>query len=75
MKNCGDKYGGYVCDREPGHPGEHRGYNPQIDEAVFWPAVLTDRVVDAFLASCERMPPNPEQLARIRAAFERKRGS
>lgn len=26
----------YVCDRENGHLGNHRGYNDQHDEAVFW---------------------------------------
>lgn len=25
-----------ACDREPGHKGSHRGYNEQIDEAMFW---------------------------------------
>lgn len=30
---------GLICDREAGHPGQHRGYNEQIDEAMFWPVL------------------------------------
>lgn len=31
-----------ACDRERGHAGDHRGYDPQIDEPMFWPN-LADR--------------------------------
>lgn len=34
---CGHTAGALVCDREPGHVGNHRGYNDQIDAAMFWP--------------------------------------
>lgn len=27
---------GLTCDRERGHSGEHRGYNANIDEPMFW---------------------------------------
>lgn len=30
---------GLTCDREAGHPGQHRGYNEQIDEPMFWPVL------------------------------------
>jgi hypothetical protein len=33
---CGSARSGLVCDREAGHPGEHRGYNWRIDEPMFW---------------------------------------
>jgi hypothetical protein len=33
---CGAAAGGLVCDREKGHSGNHRGYNEQIDEPMFW---------------------------------------
>ena len=33
---CGAVYGHLVCDREHGHSGSHRGYDEQIDEALFW---------------------------------------
>jgi hypothetical protein len=34
---CGEASGSLVCDREVGHDGNHRGYNEQIDEPMFWP--------------------------------------
>jgi hypothetical protein len=34
--HCGATSHGYVCDREPGHAGNHRSYNEQVDEPVFW---------------------------------------
>jgi hypothetical protein len=33
---CGAVSHQYTCDREAGHDGQHRGYNEQIDEPVFW---------------------------------------
>lgn len=36
---CGARSGGplaLVCDREPGHPGSHRGYLEAHDEPLFW---------------------------------------
>jgi len=36
QKQCGHVNGSLVCDREPNHEGNHRGYNEQIDEPMFW---------------------------------------
>lgn len=33
---CGIISGIYRCDRERGHAGNHRGYNEEHDEPVFW---------------------------------------
>ncbi len=38
-EKCGAEALGYVCDREAGHEGQHRGYNEQIDEPMFWPTL------------------------------------
>jgi hypothetical protein len=35
---CGETRGGLVCDRSPGHAGDHRGYLETIDENLFWPS-------------------------------------
>lgn len=29
---------GLVCDKAPGHDGDHRGYLEQQDEVLFWPS-------------------------------------
>lgn len=39
IEKCGAEALGYVCDREAGHEGQHRGYNEQIDEPMFWPTL------------------------------------
>lgn len=31
---------GLVCDKAPGHDGDHRGYLEQQDEVLFWPSVV-----------------------------------
>lgn len=36
---CSAKAFGLTCQREEGHPGQHRGYNEQIDEPMFWPVL------------------------------------
>lgn len=36
MRRCGARSGQFVCDRDAGHGGDHRGYNEQIDEPIFW---------------------------------------
>jgi hypothetical protein len=33
---CGASSEHLVCDREAGHQGQHRGYDAQIDEPMFW---------------------------------------
>jgi hypothetical protein len=33
---CAAVCGVLVCDREPGHLGEHRGYWPEHDAVLFW---------------------------------------
>ena len=40
-KTCGHKNGSLTCDREPEHEGNHRGYNAQIDEPMFWAPAYT----------------------------------
>jgi hypothetical protein len=36
--NCGATFGVLICDRERGHPGQHRGYYETADEILFWSA-------------------------------------
>ena len=40
-KACGHENGSLTCDREPEHEGNHRGYNAQIDEPMFWAPAYT----------------------------------
>ena len=42
---------GVVCDREPGHVGDHRGYVEEVDEAVFWPQSASMDMIQATLES------------------------
>jgi hypothetical protein len=35
-KCCGVVNGPYICDREPGHAGLHRGYCDIVDAPLFW---------------------------------------
>lgn len=35
-QTCGVTRDGVTCDREQKHTGNHRGYNAQIDEPMFW---------------------------------------
>ncbi len=50
---CGNTSGSFVCDRETGHVGAHRGYDAQIDEPVFWLDVQSVRVGDRIWFSTE----------------------
>ena len=37
-KCCGATRAGLVCDKGPGHAGDHRGYLSAVDEVLFWPS-------------------------------------
>lgn len=54
-----------ICDRESGHDGNHRGYNAQIDEPMFWQVTVPlecrcpqcgspkrERIVGLWLCQC-----------------------
>jgi len=36
LPQCGAVCEHLVCDRERGHLGQHRGYDANIDEPIFW---------------------------------------
>jgi hypothetical protein len=50
-ERCGQGRGWFVCDRWRDHEGDHRGYNEQIDEPVFW--ATTCRAVHSSGVRCE----------------------
>lgn len=35
---CADARDGFLCDRDKGHVGNHRGYNSERDAPMFWAA-------------------------------------
>lgn len=39
---------GLVCDKAPGHAGDHRGYLEQQDEVLFWPAAAASPLAIAL---------------------------
>jgi hypothetical protein len=41
-QRCAAQSGQLICDREAGHQGNHRGYNAQIDEPMFWPFTVNE---------------------------------
>lgn len=59
-ERCGQSRNGMVCDRWRDHDGDHRGYNEQIDEAMFWstevPPTMDEMqaTYDAFCAAVDR---------------------
>lgn len=51
--NCGETAraaGGavLVCDKAPGHDGDHRGYLEQQDEVLFWPSAAASPLAIAL---------------------------
>lgn len=52
---CSAKAFGLTCQREEGHPGQHRGYNEQIDEPMFWPVLKVRNEVVQVVAEPVRL--------------------
>jgi hypothetical protein len=65
-ERCGQGFGGYVCDRDRNHAGDHRGYNEQIDAPLFWPN-REQAMLDFFHWARLYVPAVPEETVRAMA--------